>query len=165
MKCSRLEPLLAPFAPFLGLLLVLALLFIILRALLGLRLGLKPLALAVVVLLVVGSVGSSSKVGATGSKPDSCKQAYLYRFGLAWESRDSLEAEAHKAVKNGFPHGVSTFSRSSRPDAMRASLAEVEAYFRVIKTGGNPYHYTVELPDPLTNEAASKFNRLFGRTR
>jgi hypothetical protein len=44
-----------------------------------------------------------------------------------------------------------------------ASRSEVELYFTVHKTGRNPYHYTVELPHPVTDEAAETFNRVFGR--
>jgi len=35
----------------------------------------------------------------------------------------------------------------------------------VQKTGRNPYHYTILLSAPVTDEEANAFNGLFGRTR
>ena len=58
-----------------------------------------------------------------------------------------------------------TFSQSTRPDAVSALQEEVEKYFPVIKTGKNKFHYTVELPKPVTEEVANLFNSLFGRKR
>jgi hypothetical protein len=87
----------------------------------------------------------------------------LYRFGLGSESAEKLGADAAAAVAIGFPHGVSTFSRSNRPDAASAPRSQVEEFFRVVKTGRSPFHYTVVLPRPVTTETADTFNRLFGR--
>jgi hypothetical protein len=87
----------------------------------------------------------------------------LYRFGLEPETAQELEAACEGAVPRGFPDGVSVRTESGRPDAAMASRSEVELYFTVHKTGRNPYHYTVELPHPVTDEAAETFNRVFGR--
>jgi len=97
--------------------------------------------------------------------PDSAAKGgkYLYRFGLGAESAEKLAAEAASAEASGFPHGVSVFGRSSRPDASRALRSEVEQYFEVQKTGKNPYHYTVKLPREVTQQTADRFNSLFGR--
>lgn len=88
----------------------------------------------------------------------------LYRFGVEIEDADRLEADCERALPRGFPHGVSVRSVSNRPDASVAIRSEVELYFIVRKTGQDPHHYTVELPHPVTLEAAESFNRLFGRT-
>jgi hypothetical protein len=76
----------------------------------------------------------------------------------------SIAILAPEAEAAGFPHRVSVFSRTSRPDAVSAPYAEVAARFRVHKTGRNPYHYTVELPKPITDEVAVLFNQIFART-
>jgi RHS repeat-associated protein len=104
-----------------------------------------------------GSGPGESGEGGRGSR------GKLYRFGLDPESAEKLASDAAKAEQNGFPHGVSTMSRTTRPDASPASRAEVEEHFPVHKTGKNPYHYTVELPKPVTETVAELFNRLFGR--
>lgn len=87
----------------------------------------------------------------------------LFRFGRERESAEQLASQAAAAAKNNFPHGVSVFSRSTREDAVSAPRAAVEDYFPVHKTGKGPYHYTVELPNPVTPEVADLFNSLFGR--
>jgi hypothetical protein len=87
----------------------------------------------------------------------------LYRFGLEQESAERLAVLAAEAEAAGFPHGISVFSRSSRPDAVSAPFAEVAARFRVHKTGRNPYHYTVELPKPVTEDVAAVLNQVLAR--
>lgn len=87
----------------------------------------------------------------------------LFRFGREPESAANLGADAAKAEANGFPHGVSVRSRTNRSDAMEASREAVEGVFNVIKTGKDPAHYTVELPNPVTQDVADLFNTLFGR--
>jgi hypothetical protein len=67
------------------------------------------------------------------------------------------------ATDHGFPHGVSVFDRTNRRDAASALRSEVEQHFNVMKTGKNPFHYTIELPKPATEDVANVFNRLFGR--
>jgi hypothetical protein len=87
----------------------------------------------------------------------------FYRYGLALEAAESLEALCETAVERGFPHGVSVRSEKSRHDACVASRAELELYFRVGQTGRSPLHFTVELPHPVTREIAERFNAIFGR--
>jgi hypothetical protein len=87
----------------------------------------------------------------------------LYRFGLAYESAEALARDCLKAVAKGYPHGVSTFTRSSRNDAVSALRTEVERHFPVIQTGRNRFHRTVVLPADITEDVAELFNRLFGR--
>jgi hypothetical protein len=89
----------------------------------------------------------------------------LVRFGQEIESASQLASDAARAVRNGFPHGVSTklVERISGSDKLHkyATLAEVEAAFVVEQTGSKLTHYTVHLPDPVTDEVASLFNFIF----
>lgn len=55
------------------------------------------------------------------------------------------------------------FSRTSRADAVSALRSDIEQYFNVIKTGRNPFHFTIELPTPVSEEDAAILNSLFGR--
>ncbi len=87
----------------------------------------------------------------------------VFRFGLAWESREHLAEQAAVAKQNGLPHRVSVFSRSSRDDAVAADLSQVTEVFAVHKTAKNPYQFTIELPEPVTDSVVDTFNRLFGR--
>lgn len=87
----------------------------------------------------------------------------LYRFGLEPESAEKLGAEARAAEENGYPHGVSTFTYSTREDAASAIRTEVERHFGVVQTARNPKHHTVVLPTEVTDDVAELFNRLFGR--
>lgn len=89
----------------------------------------------------------------------------LFRFGLSWESVERFAEQAHPAEAKGFPYGVSVFSRSDRADAAQADYDLVVRFFAIHKTGRNPYHVTVELPDPITDDTATTFNELSGRTR
>lgn len=82
---------------------------------------------------------------------------------MAPESASDLEDACEVARLAGLPHGVSVRDRTSRLEAMRASRADVELYFRLYKTGDSRAHYTVELPHPVTDADAERFNRLFGR--
>lgn len=89
----------------------------------------------------------------------------LYRFGLEFEPANALARQAAEAAAIGFPHGVSAFSRTTRPDAVTARCSEVEQHFQIVKTGRNPYHFTIELPREVTDEVAAIFNQLFERRR
>jgi hypothetical protein len=92
------------------------------------------------------------------------RKSRLYRFGKEPEDEKKLGKEAAEAEATGrFPHGVSTFSRSTRPDAVSALRTAVEAHFAVKKTGTNPFHFTVVLPKPVTTDTAMTFNTIFGR--
>ena len=98
----------------------------------------------------IGAAAIAVAVAASGGAQPT-KQQMLYRFGFAWESAGLLEQYASEAQAAGFPHGVSVLSKL--PPGRSASVAvraDVEAHFPVIKTGSNPYHYTVVLPQPVT---------------
>jgi RHS repeat-associated protein len=106
---------------------------------------------------------TNSQASAAGGPPSSGSRRRLYRLGEEPESAARLGAEAARAKAGGFPHGVSVRSHTSRLDARSALWSEVERYFRVIKTGKDPAHYTVELPEPVTGKVAWQFNDLFRR--
>jgi len=86
---------------------------------------------------------------------------YLARFG-DFDSQDKLATDAQRAQAAGFPHGVSTAMRAKRPPNMRAAkLLDVMKFFEVRKTGAKADHFTVVLPNPVTQQVADEFNALF----
>lgn len=91
------------------------------------------------------------------------EREFLYRFGLEPESAERLEAQCERALEHGFPHGISAFSRSSHPEACAAERSGVELHFSVQQTGRNEFHYTIQLPHPVTSDVAGQVNVLFGR--
>jgi RHS repeat-associated protein len=96
----------------------------------------------------------------TGNKP--LDDLYLVRYGDGPESKEKLGAEANKAQNFGFPHGVSTVIRAKAPPYGKAAkLLEVMRRFEIQKTGNKPDHFTVVLPNPVTQQVADEFNSLF----
>ena len=93
---------------------------------------------------------------------NTCPPTTLTRFGTEYESPEELAADASKAEANGFPHGVSAIGDATKPGSV-ANYEDVAKVFKVIKTGKNLSHYTIELPNPVTPEVAETFNGLFGR--
>jgi RHS repeat-associated protein len=113
---------------------------------------------------VLGAAAVAIVVVAASGGAQEAKPRMLYRFGFAWESAPKLEEDASAAEAAGFPHGVSVLSKlPPGRSASSAVRANVEAQFAVVKTGKNPYHYTVVLPKPVTEKDAATFNALFGR--
>ncbi len=105
---------------------------------------------------VVGGEKAANKV-ADGDK-------LLYRAREGKESASRLDRKSKEALAEGFPHGVSTSSKPIKGSTCGvASCSEVEKHFKVTKTGRDPNHYTVELPNPVTKEVADTFNRLFSK--
>ena len=87
---------------------------------------------------------------------------YLVRFGPGPESAEELGADAKKATYFGLPHGVSTAIRPKPPTFGRsARVLDVMKHFLVLKTGERPDHFTVVLPNPVTQQVAEEFNALF----
>ena len=88
----------------------------------------------------------------------------LYRFGRNAETLDKLAGDAAAAERQIGHYGVSTTSKinPAKGYVPKASLSEIQKYFEVVKTGA-PNHYTVKLPNPLTQENVDIFNGLFGR--
>ena len=95
----------------------------------------------------------------------------LYRIGKEAESVEKLAAQARKASKAKIGlrkvkiHGVSVSASPLDKPSSTALREAIEKHFVVhnTPTRKNPLHRTVELPDPVTTQAAELFNRLFGR--
>jgi len=86
---------------------------------------------------------------------------YLARFG-DFDSQEKLATDAQRAQAAGFPHGVSTAIRPKRPiNGRAAKLLDVMKVFEVRKTGAKADHFTVVLPNPVTQQVADEFNALF----
>jgi RHS repeat-associated protein len=92
----------------------------------------------------------------------------VYRLGADKESASRLARKSGEAEQAGFPHGVSV--STTKPPAgtacSSASCAALEARgmkVRSTPTRNDPNHHTVELPKPVTPEAARAFNEAFGR--
>ncbi len=107
----------------------------------------------------VGTTGGGTWVHNVGA----CGRT-LTRFGDEYEDAEKLAADAARALASGkFPHGVSTIENATKPGSV-ANFEDVASEFVVEQTGRNPQHYTVHLPNPVTDEVAATFNRIFGRT-
>jgi hypothetical protein len=86
----------------------------------------------------------------------------LVRYGDKPETIEQLASAAAAALMNpqlGI-HGVSVFYRNPVPSS--AEFAAVQQSFNIYKTLGKG-HYTIELPNPVTQEVTDTFNRVFGR--
>lgn len=90
----------------------------------------------------------------------------LKRFGVAPESAEKLGTAAAQAFEILGIHGVSVTARDTKAPAGHASRTDIEKHFRVHDTPSrrDPLHRTVELPQPVTDDVAELFNRLFGRS-
>ncbi len=95
------------------------------------------------------------------AKNKSANDLYLVRFGDEMESKERLASDAAKAQAGGLPYGVSTFLRSKAPvNGRSARLLDVMRRFEIKKTG-TADHFTVVLPNPVTQQTAIDFNLLF----
>jgi hypothetical protein len=101
-----------------------------------------------------------------GGEAKLAEETLLFRRG-AIDGKKALAAQAEAAeagLKEGI-HGVSvsTSSAAREGQVVRcASCGSVEAAgFKVHKTGGDPNHYTAEMPKPVTSEIARIWNDLF----
>ena len=84
------------------------------------------------------------------------------------ETVDSLDRQSKQAVAHPdfAVHGVSIRTADNLHDLRlfpSAPRNAIEAHFPIRKTGPQPWHYTVELPDPVTQEDADMFNWIFGK--
>jgi RHS repeat-associated protein len=91
----------------------------------------------------------------------------LSRYGTSIESASRLSRKAAEAEEKIGIHGVSTSAAPVSTPASQAARKAVEENFRVhdTPTRADPLHRTVELPNPVTNDVAAKFNELFGRQK
>ena len=89
----------------------------------------------------------------------------LKRLGTSRESMARLSRKASEAERLIGIHGVSVTAGTPNVPAASAPRKVVERNFHVhdTPTRADPLHRTVELPKPVTQEAADQFNRLFGR--
>jgi hypothetical protein len=101
---------------------------------------------------------------ATGASEEG-RGEILRRLGTARESATRLGRKAAEAEAIIGIHGVSVSAGFETRPHVRADREAVEAVFRVrdTPTRRDPWHRTVELPRPVTQEVAERFNRLFGR--
>lgn len=90
-------------------------------------------------------------------------------FGMGQRGSSSrLARKAAEAEAAGFPHGVSvttTKPPTGTPCSSASCYALEDQGFAVIHTPTrrDQYHHTVQLPRPVTPEAARAFNETFGR--
>ncbi len=89
----------------------------------------------------------------------------LKRLGTSRESAARLGRKAEEAEAALGIHGVSVTAGAAIGPASEASRDEVEKSFPIHETPSraDPLHRTIELPRPMTQEAADLFNELFGR--
>lgn len=104
------------------------------------------------------------------------------RRGTQWESVNRLAAQATRAEQagaavNGVPYGhglsVTTPEANQRlardpADAVQATrrmLEEAGFEVRYTPTAHDTDHHTVQLANPVTEEIARRFNRVWGRKR
>lgn len=116
-----------------------------------------------------GSGPHRSRPGGAG--PDDT----LVRQGTSYESASRLQRQADAAEQQGFGHGVSVTTPESNARLSRDPTSASTATRREFEEAGlpvhhtptarDPNHHTVELPDPVTPEAAQRFNEILGRTR
>lgn len=94
-------------------------------------------------------------------EPEILKRLGTSRESVARLSRKAAEAEANLGI-----HGVSVTAGTPRGPASTAPRRAVESNFSVhdTPTHADPFHRTVELPKPVTQQAADLFNQLFGRS-
>jgi hypothetical protein len=90
----------------------------------------------------------------------------LKRGGTSRESVARLGRKAAEAERLLGIHGVSVTAGDWADPFSSAPRETVEEHFPVhdTPTRRDPYHRTVELPKPVTQEVADLFNRLFGRS-
>ena len=89
----------------------------------------------------------------------------LKRLGTSRESAARLARKAQEAETVLGIHGVSTTAGAATGPASAAGRDEMRKYFVVhdTPTRNDPLHRTIELPKPVTEEVARRFNQLFGR--
>jgi hypothetical protein len=86
------------------------------------------------------------------------------RYGSP-DTKEKLAADAKAAKDEIGIHGVSVIFRkpptTGKPFGQTTKKAIEDAGFTITQTGKTKSHYTVTLPDPVTDDVAKKFNDLF----
>jgi hypothetical protein len=99
----------------------------------------------------------------------------LARSGIGQVSKEKLAEAAAAAEANGFPHGVSARAASGvRGEQLALAFRNkrfVESTVQALEAAGfpihrtptaaDPFHVTIEMPKPVTEEMAKRFNNLF----
>jgi len=86
----------------------------------------------------------------------------IYRYRNGAETATRLGKGAADALKKIGVHGVSVTTNPVTGRACGAACrVVVEKVFPVVKTGADPNHFTVVLPEPVMKEVADQFNALF----
>lgn len=101
----------------------------------------------------------SSDISETNEGSDEKK---FIRYGNGPETMARFANDAAAAESQIGIHGVSVILR--KPPAgprLEAIVRDARANFRITQTGRNKFHYTVELPKPVTQAVVDKFNSVF----
>jgi len=103
----------------------------------------------------------------TGTAPDDRRrrQEILKRLGTSRESAARLARKAAEAEAMIGIHGVSVTAGPETREHSRALRLTVALQFRIhdTPTRRDPLHCTVELPKPVAQHVADRFNQVFGR--
>jgi RHS repeat-associated protein len=103
-------------------------------------------------------LGASVEMGKMGEPPPpGCK---LFRYRNGPESVGRLARKAQEAENKIDVHGVSSSIKDLGPGAQSVDASLVQQYFNVGQTGSDPFHFTIELPKPITPQIANQFNSL-----
>ncbi len=96
-------------------------------------------------------------MGMGEAPPSGCK---LFRYRNGPESAARLARKAQEAENKIGVHGVSTSMNNLGPGAQSVDASLAQQYFNVGQTGSDPFHFTIELPKPVTPQVANQFNSL-----
>jgi len=132
---------------------------------LGLRAGLRVYGYVADAGVQSDPLGLSPKAGDGCGGGGGDGDETLSRLGTSRESAARLGWKAAEAEEHLGIHGVSVSAGPPTAPASRAARETVEEGVSVhdTPTRKDPLHRTVELPKPVTQEAAELFNRIFGR--
>jgi hypothetical protein len=96
----------------------------------------------------------------TRKQPQTVYNLTVTDYYTYFAGSSGLWVHAEKVIK---VHGVSTSNRlPSQTPVGTANGEDIAEHFPVNKTGKSPHHYTVELPNPITQEIADLFDQPFG---
>jgi len=82
---------------------------------------------------------------------------------LGKETTERLARDAaNAAAAEGFGHGVSVSVKARANRTQISAFAEdIEKVFEIRKTGAGKHHYTIILPNPVTDDVTKQFNDIF----